>query len=327
MVPAHVPCPALITQVRGIRAGHATDGEHHTGCTVVICPPDTVGGVDMRGPSPGSRETALLAPDKHVNDVTAVLLTGGSAFGLAAADGVVHYLEQHGLGHWTPRATVPIVPAAVVYDLFFSQGTRRPDPEMGYAACEAATDGELAQGNVGAGAGVTVGKWAGFEGIMKGGFGAAAVQFETNQGERVTVGAAAVTNCVGDVLNPDGSVLAGARAPDGGWLGERSRLEHFMQEPPAPPGTNTTLIVVATDARLNKVETNRLASQAHNGMAIAVRPVHTTHDGDVAFALATGQIECRYDLVAYAAVEAVAEAIRNSVRFAASVDGIPGLAG
>lgn len=317
----------LITHVPGIRAGHATDEAHHTGCTVVICPPDTVGGVDLRGPSPGSRETALLAPDKHVSDVSAVLLTGGSAFGLAAADGVMRYLEQHGLGHWTPRATVPIVPAAVVYDLFFSGGARRPDAEMGYAACQAATEGELPQGNVGAGAGVSVGKWAGFEGIMKGGFGSASVSFGLSGGQRVTVGAAAVTNCVGDVLNADGSVLAGARAPDGGWLGERNRLEHFMEDPPTPPGTNTTLIVVATDARLSKVETNRLASQAHNGMAIAVRPVHTTHDGDVAFALATGQVECRFDLVAYAAVEAVAEAIRNSVRHAASLAGVPGLAG
>ncbi len=317
----------MITDVPGILAGHATDDSHHTGCTVVICPPETVGGVDMRGPSPGSRETALLAPDKHVSDVTAVLLTGGSAYGLAAADGVMRYLEEHGLGHWTPRALVPIVPAAVVYDLFFNQSGRRPDAELGYAACEAAGKRELAQGNVGAGAGVTIGKWAGFESLMKGGFGSASMRFEVEDGERVTVGAAAVTNCVGDVLKADGSVLAGARAPDGGWLGEGDRLEHYMREPPPPPGANTTLVVVATDARLTKVEANRLASQAHNGMAIAVRPIHTTHDGDVAFALATGRVACRYDLVAYAAVEAVAEAIRNSVRHAATVGDVPGLAG
>jgi len=317
----------LITDVPGIRVGHATDAEHHTGCTVVLCPPDTVGGVDVRGPSPGSRETALLAPDKYVSDVTAVLLTGGSAFGLAAADGVVRYLEQHGLGHWTPRATVPIVPAAVVYDLFFSQGDRRPDAEMGYAACEAATDGDLAQGNVGAGAGVTVGKWAGFEGIMKGGFGSASRAVQLREGGSATVGAAAVTNCVGDVVNPDGGVLAGARSADGNWLGDGDRLEHFMQELPTPPGANTTLIVVATDAKLTKVEANQLASRAHNGLAIAVRPSHTTHDGDIAFALGTGQVEARFDLVAYAAVEVVAEAIRNSVRHAATVEGVPGLAG
>lgn len=324
---SHAQDHKLITDVPGIRVGHATDDANHTGCTVVLCPPDTVGGVDLRGPSPGSRETALLAPDKHVSDVTAVLLTGGSAFGLAAADGVVRYLEEHGLGHWTPRATVPIVPAAVVYDLFFSKGARRPDAEMGYAACLAATDGELAQGNVGAGAGVTIGKWAGFEGIMKGGFGTASVKFELAGGDRVTAGAVAVTNCVGDVVNRDGRVLAGARSPDGSWLGDGDRLEHFMQEPPTPPGTNTTLIVVATDAQLSKVEVNRLASQAHNGLAIAVRPAHTIHDGDVAFALATGQIEAGYDLVAYAAVEAVTEAIRNSVRFATTIEDVPGLAG
>lgn len=316
----------MITDVPGLRAGHATDREHHTGCTVVICPPDTVGGVDVRGASPGSRETALLEPEKHVSDVTAVLLTGGSAFGLAAADGVVRYLEEQGLGHWTPLATVPIVPAAVVYDLFSNPSGKRPDAEMGYAACQAANDSKLSQGSVGAGAGVTIGKWAGFEGIMKGGFGTASRAFEQAGGGRVTVGAAAVTNCVGDVLNADGSVVAGARAPDGGWLGDDDRLQHFMQAPPAPPGTNTTLVVVATDAALNKVEANRLASQAQNGLAIAVRPAHTTHDGDIAFALATGQVEARFDLVAYAAVEVVAEAIRNSVRFAAGLQGIPGLA-
>lgn len=317
----------MITAVPGIRLGHATDQQHHTGCTVILCPPDTVGGVDVRGPSPGSRETALLAPDKYVSDVTAVLLTGGSAFGLAAADGVVRYLEEHGLGHWTPRAVVPIVPAAVVYDLFFNGEGRRPDADMGYAACQAATDSEFEQGNVGAGAGVTVGKWAGFEGIMKGGFGSAALSFDQQDGDRVTVGAVAVTNCVGDVLNPDGSVLAGARAADGGWLGEVDRLKRYMQAPPSPPGTNTTLLVVATNAQLTKVEANRLASVAHDGMALAVKPAHTTHDGDIAFGLATGQVPARFDLVAYAAVEAAAEAIRNSVRFAATVNDVPGLAG
>jgi L-aminopeptidase/D-esterase-like protein len=316
----------MITEVSGILVGHATDDQHHTGCTVFLCPPETVGGVDVRGPSPGSRETALLAPDKHVDDVTAVLLTGGSAFGLAAADGVMRYLEQHGLGHWTPRATVPIVPAAVVYDLFFSEGKRRPDAEMGYRACEAAGPGEIRQGNVGAGAGVTVGKWAGFEGIMKGGFGTASTSVELKSGDMLAVGAAAVTNCVGDVLSPDGSVLAGARSAEGGWLADGGRLANFMQEPPTLPGTNTTLLVVATNARLSKVEVNRLAQHAHHGLAIAVRPSHTTHDGDTAFALATKTVEARFDTVAYAAVEAVAEAVRNSVRYAATVNGIPGLA-
>lgn len=317
----------MITRVPGILVGHATDTQHHTGCSVVLCPPDTVGGVDVRGPSPGSRETALLAPDKHVEDVTAVLLTGGSAFGLAAADGVVRYLEENKLGHWTPRATVPIVPAAVVYDLFFSEGKRRPDAEMGYQACVAAQADDLTQGNVGAGAGVTVGKWAGFEGIMKGGFGTTSDEIEFEGGEKLVVGAVAVTNCVGDILNSDGTVLAGARDPDGGWFAEGDPLQHLAKEPEIPEGTNTTLIVAATNAKLNKVDVNKLAQHAQNGLVMAIRPAHTTHDGDIAFALATGEIEARFDLVAYMVEMVVAESIRSSVRYAASLESIPGLAG
>lgn len=317
----------MITQVPGILVGHSTDHRHHTGCTVILCPQNTVGGVDLRGPSPGSRETALLAPDKHVEDVTAILLTGGSAFGLAAADGVVRYLEENNRGHWTPRATVPIVPAAVVYDLFFSEGKRRPDAEMGYEACEIAEADQVAQGNVGAGAGVTIGKWAGFEGIMKGGFGTAAQDIEIEGEERLVVGAVAVTNCVGDIHNSDGSVLAGARNSDGTWFAENDPLEHLIKEPEIPKGTNTTLIVAATNAALSKVDVNRMAQHAQNGLVIAVRPAHTTHDGDIAFALATGAVEARFDLVAYLTELVVAESIRNSVRHATSLEGVPGLAG
>lgn len=317
----------MITRVPGILVGHSTDPQHHTGCSVILCPENTVGGVDVRGPSPGSRETALLGPDKHVEDVTAVLLTGGSAFGLAAADGVMRYLEENNLGHWTPRATVPIVPAAVVYDLFFSEGKRRPDAEMGYQACQAAQADEVAQGNVGAGAGVTVGKWAGFEGIMKGGFGTASEEFEIEGGGKLIVGAAAVTNCVGDILNPDGTVLAGARSPDGSWFADNDPLQHLAREPEIPEGTNTTLIVAATNASLSKVDVNRLAQHAQNGLVMAIRPSHTTHDGDIAFALATGQVKARFDLVAYLVELVVAESIRNSVRRASTLKDIPGLAG
>lgn len=315
-----------ITRVPGIRLGHATFPQHHTGCTVILCPDGTVGSVDVRGPAPGSRETALLAPEKPVEEVNAILLTGGSAFGLAAADGVVRWLEEHGIGHWTPRARVPIVPAAVVYDFFFSEGLHRPDAAMGYGACDVANDGPVPQGNLGAGAGVTVGKWGGFGGIMKGGFGSAAQEVELSSTGTLVVGAAAVTNGVGDVLNPDGSVLAGARAADGSWLADGDPIPHLLADP-VPPGTNTTLLVVATNARLSKVEALRLAQLAHNGLAIAVRPAHTTHDGDTAFSLATGQVEARFDLVGYLAVQVVAEAIRNAVRFAATVGGVPGLAG
>ena len=317
----------MLTDVPGIRVGHATDTDHHTGCTVVICPPDTVGGVDIQGPAPGSRETALLAPEKSVEDVTAVLLTGGSAFGLAAADGVVRYLEEHKLGHWTPMVSVPIVPAAVVYDLFFSQGKRRPDAEMGYAACLSATEATFEQGNVGAGAGVTVGKWAAFEGVMKGGLGSASEHVGLDDGDELIVGALAVTNCVGDVLNVDGSVLAGARTKEGGWFADDNPVEFFIREPELPEEMNTTLVVVATNANLDKVRVNKLAHHAQNGLVTAIRPAHTTHDGDTAFALATREVEARFDLVSFVAERVVAEAIRNSVRHAATVNGIQGLAG
>lgn len=306
-----------------IKIGHATNAQHHTGCTVFLCPEGTVGSVDVRGPAPGSRESALLAPEKPVTFVNAVVLSGGSAFGLAAADGVMRYLHERGIGHQTPIRPVPIVPAAIVYDLFFSRGELFPTADMGYAACERASASNVEQGNVGAGAGVTVGKWAGLAGAMKGGFGLA----ELREGE-LEVCAAAVVNSVGDVLNEDGSVLAGARDEEGDWLVRRDRYRRFPETPPANWGTNTTLIVVTTNASINKIGANRLAQRAHDGLAIAVRPTHTTHDGDTAFALATGVVDdVPLDAVANMAVEAVAEAIRNAVRHAETVQNIRGLAG
>lgn len=304
----------------GLKVGHATRPEFHTGCTVFLCPPGTVGGVDVRGPAPGSRETVLLAPDKSVTTINAILLTGGSAFGLSAADGVMRYLAEQGIGHPTPIRPIPIVAAAVVYDLFLGGGQGLPDAELGYQACLQAGTGIIEQGNVGAGAGVTVGKWGGFDGFMKGGFGLSALQIDD-----LVVGAAAVVNSVGDVVNEDGSVLAGSRKADGGWRVEDDPLRRFPERPPANLGTNTTLVVVATNARLDKVEANRLAQRAHDGLAIAVRPVHTTHDGDTSFALSTGQIDVPFDVVANAAVLMVAEAIRSGVKNAATVAGIPGL--
>ncbi len=305
----------------GLKIGHATMTEHNTGCTVFLCPEGAVGGIDVRGPAPGSREAVLLSPTKSVTTINAVLLTGGSAFGLSAADGVVRFLAEKDIGHPTPIRNVPIVAAAVVYDLFLGQGDNPPDHDLGYAACLAAEDiGVLAQGNVGAGAGVTVGKWAGFPGIMKGGFGLAQV----TEGDLI-VGAAAVTNSIGDVVNADGSVLAGARAEDGAWKVDDDPWRRFPEQPPQISGTNTTLVVVGTNATLDKVQANRLAERAHDGMAVAVRPAHTTHDGDTAYALATNGVVAEFDLVANIAVEMVAEAIRNAVREAATVGPFIGL--
>lgn len=304
----------------GIKIGHATDETHHTGCTVFLCPDGTTGSVDVRGPAPGSRESALLQLDKPIQYVNGIVLTGGSAFGLRTADGVMQYCAEHDIGHFTPIRPIPIVPAAVVYDLFMSEGNL-PTTEMGYAACEAASDTAVSQGNVGAGAGVTVGKWSGFQHMMKAGFG-----LETVKIDDLVVGAGVVVNAVGDVVNKDGTVLAGARKGEDSWMVEDNPYRQFPEVPPAQL-TNTTLVVLFTNAKMSKVEANRLAQRAHDGMAIAIRPVHTTHDGDTAFALATNQVEASFDLVANVAVEVVAEAIRNGVRHAHSVSFIPGLAG
>lgn len=312
----------------GLKIGHATHETYHTGCTVFLCPEEgAVASVDVRGPAPGSRETALLGLDKPIERVFAVMLTGGSAFGLATADGAMRYLSERDIGHWTPIRRIPLVPTAVVYDLFLSEA-QAPDAEMGYQACLNARAHDVPQGNVGAGTGVTVGKWAGFPHMMKGGFGLAE---HSHSAYGVTVVAAAITNAVGDVVNPNGTVLAGAYDEDGAWLVDKNPY-HFVDPaqfslPSVVEGANTTLVVVATNARLTKVETNRLAQRAHNGLAIAVRPSHTRHDGDTAFALSTGDVEVPENLVGNMAVEAVAEAIRNSVRQAATVGEIRGLAG
>jgi len=305
----------------GLKIGHAEVEGHLTGCTVILCPDGTTAGVDVRGPAPGSRETALLGIDKPVHFINAIMLSGGSAFGLAAADGAMRYLAERNIGHPTLIKPIPIVPAAIIYDLFLSQGQAFPTAETGYAACLNAEDGEIAQGNVGAGLGAIVGKWSMTGGIMKGGFGLA-----SHRDGDLVVGAAVVVNAIGDIVESDGRILAGARKPEGGWMVEENPFRRFPDAPPVQLGTNTTLAVVYTNAALNKVEANRLAQRAHDGLAIAIRPVHTTHDGDIAFALATGQVEGGFDAVASFAVDMVAEAIRNSVRQARSVGPILGLA-
>jgi L-aminopeptidase/D-esterase-like protein len=294
----------------GLKIGHARHSTALTGCTVLICPPHTTASVDVRGPAPGSRESALLAVDKPIDYIHAIVLTGGSAFGLAAADGVMRYLADNEIGHQTPVRLIPLVAASVLYDLFLSGG-ETPDAQLGYTACQNASATNVAQGSVGAGTGATVGKWNGFETMMKSGFGLASLQ----DGELV-VGAAAAVNAIGDVLNGDGTILAGAQYPDGRWCAEDDPLRRFPFAARPNPVTNTTLVVVYTNARLNKILAYRLAQRAHDGLAIAIRPVHTSHDGDTAYALSTGDLEANFDLVANAAVEVVAEAIRNAVRHA-----------
>lgn len=306
----------------GVKIGHAAFHDQHTGCTVFLLPPGAVASADPRGPAPGTRELALLQPDKPIASVHALLLTGGSAFGLAAADGVMRYLAEHEIGHVTPLRKIPLVPTAVVYDLFFSGGSRTPNAGLGYEACLYAHVDNAQQGNVGVGAGVTVGKWGGFPGFMKGGFGLAAASHGA-----LRVFAAAAVNAVGDIVDADGQILAGAEKPQGGWRAADNRFRLAPQQPEAYSLENTTLVVVATNARLDKISTYRLAQRAHDGMAQAIRPIHTSHDGDTAFALATGAVDAPFDWVANIAADLVAEAIRNAARHAHSVGACRGLAG
>jgi L-aminopeptidase/D-esterase-like protein len=287
---------------------------------VVLCPPDTVGSGESRGGAPGTRETDLLRPGTLVQHVNAVLLTGGSAFGLAAADGVMRFLEEQGLGFDAGVAKVPIVPAAVLFDLGVGDPMARPQAEHGYEACAEAGD-EVAEGNVGAGTGATAAKLHGMDRAVKGGLGTSA----TEDGD-VVVGALAAVNAFGEVLNDDGSVLAGARGdaaiePDEVQDGSEDPVSSTDTEP--LPGMNTTLVVVATNAKLSKERAHLLALAAHDGMAGAIRPVHTMWDGDTAFALSTGSVEADQHGLEALAAAATAEAIRRAVILAQSVPGFP----
>jgi L-aminopeptidase/D-esterase-like protein len=294
----------VITRVNGVRVGHLTDPKGITGCTVVLCPPDTTGSVDVRGGAPGTRETDAIRPGTAVNEVHAVVLTGGSAFGLAAASGVQRWLEEHGVGFDTPFAKVPIVPAAVLFDLGLGDATARPDEAAGYAACEAASGGDVEEGSVGAGTGATFAKQPDPEACWKGGLGTATVE----EGDRMVAALAAV-NALGSVMGEDGEPIAQNRNPEA--------------EPRPWPGTNTTLAVVATNARLTKERAQLLAQAGSEGVSTAVSPAHTMWDGDTVFAIATGEVEApQRDLEAMAA-QAVAEAIRRGIRSAGSLGGVP----
>ncbi|MFN2587821.1 MAG: P1 family peptidase [Actinomycetota bacterium] len=288
----------------GWRIGHWTDPDARTGCTVVLPPRGNVCSCDIRGSSPSSRELALLHPDRRLTEVHAVLLTGGSAFGLAAADGVVSWLEERGIGYETRVAVVPIVPAAVVLDLGAGRRDVRPGPEQGRLACDAAVPGVPQTGAVGAGAGATAGKWAGLEYSVRGGFG-----FGVAEENGARAAAVAVVNPVGDVVADDGSVVAGTAAPEG----ER----RFMPRPPPPVPGNTVLALVAVEGALDKRDVRWLASRGSDGITVAVRPAHTRYDGDVVFALAVppadGPPPAQLDLLGALATRAVAAAVRDAV--------------
>ena len=275
-----------ITDVTGIEVGHFTDARRPTGCTVIITRDGAVAGVDVRGAAPGTRETDLLHPSNLVDRVHAILLSGGSAWGLDAAGGVMQWLEENNIGLAVGFGLVPIVPAAVLFDLPVGDAKIRPDAQAGYRACVAASRTAPVEGNVGAGAGALVGKLFGLQRAMRGGIGSASITVDG-----ITVGAIVACNAMGDVINPaNGEVLAGARTPDGTSL-LNSRDAILAGAVPQSPlaGTNTTIGVIATDALLTKAQAHRLAQVAHDGLARSINPVHTLSDGDTLFALGTGK--------------------------------------
>lgn len=311
-----------IAQVQGLLVGHHTLAQRPTGCTVVLCPQGATAGVDVRGAAPGTRETDLLHPSHLVQQVHGITLSGGSAWGLDAASGTARWLEEQGAGLDVGVARIPLVPAAVLFDLGLGDARVRPDAAAGYAACVAASRARPAEGSIGAGAGALVGKIFGQGRAMKGGIGSASFTVDG-----VTVGAIVACNALGDVYHPrTGALLAGCRSADGAaLLGTRDALLAGTPASPMLAGTNTTIGVVATDAHLTKAQAQRLATIGHDGLARAINPVHTMSDGDTLFALATGQSGKSLGLMALftLAAEAVAIATARAVLLASSVD-IPG---
>ena len=313
-----------ITDVTGISVGHYTDLDAATGCTVVLCEAGAVGGVDVRGSAPGTRETDLLRPMNLVSEVHVVLLSGGSAFGLDAASGVMRYLEDEGVGIVFGGSRIPIVPTAILFDLGVITNQVRPGPREGYMACQNASPGPVDEGSVGAGTGATVSGILGMERAVKGGIGTASLDL----GQGLVVGAIVAVNAVGSVFDADtGNLVAGPRSEDGATMVNSMAL---MTSPEftgseQPPSSNTTIGVVATNARLSKEQTNKLASVAHDGLAMAVRPAHTMSDGDTMFALATSALDQPANMNRLCAASAlcVSRAILRGVQKADGIGGIP----
>lgn len=311
-----------ITDVAGIKVGHFTDTRRPTGCTVILTEEGAVAGVDVRGSAPGTRDTDLLNPINTVQTVHAIMLSGGSAFGLDTATGAMRYLEEHGIGFDMRVARVPIVPAAILFDLGVGDAKIRPDAEAGYKACKAAVTTAPVEGNVGAGAGATVGKLFGMSRAMKSGIGTSAIKLEG-----VTVGAIVAVNAVGDVFDPaTGKVVAGARTKDGkSLLNSMAAILGGEPLPPALAGAATTIGVVATDVALTKAQASKVAQMAHDGLARTINPVHTAYDGDTIFALATGRSSkpANVTLIGALAAEAMAQAVLRAVRAARGIAGLP----
>ncbi len=301
-----------LTAIPGVTVGHATDIEALTGVTVITFPEPNVAAVDIRGAAPGSRETAVLAPGMKVETIQALVFAGGSAHGLAAADGVVQELGRAGRGHPTIGGPIPIVPAAIIFDLLIGDGAVRPDAAMGAAALAAASTAPVIQGNVGAGTGAVVAGWRGKDALRKGGVGSAAIAV-VGEGPQATVGVLVVLNAVGDVFTLEGVPLtAGAPVPP--------------QAPDAPrPLEQTTLVAVATDAAAGRTDLLRLAVRAHDALAVCLRPSHTRYDGDAVFAVSCGSLPANLDALGEAAFEAVGRAVARVAVHATSAGGVPAM--
>jgi L-aminopeptidase/D-esterase-like protein len=322
-----------ITDIRGIEVGHAQDDDALTGCTVILCRKGAVAGVDVRGGAPGTRETDLLNPINLVQKVHAIVLSGGSAFGLDAASGVMRYLEERKIGFNTGVAKVPIVPSAILYDLNLGRADVRPDSAMGYKAASSASSAAPAEGNVGVGAGASVGKMFGASLAMKAGVGTAS----RNIGGGVIVGALVAVNAWGDVVNPQtGNILAGLRSGKIGPLrvGGKNYFADTLAMMQKPLGrgllgfasrANTVIGVVATNAKFDKAQATKIAQMAQDGIARAVRPAHTMLDGNVIFALAAGAKRADVSMVGAFAAEVMAEAVVRAVKMAKPAGGLPGL--
>ncbi|MFN8442287.1 MAG: P1 family peptidase [Caldilineaceae bacterium] len=313
-----------ITDVPGLKVGHWTNREAATGCTVILCEQGAVAGVDIRGGGPGTRETALLDPVCTVEKVHAIILAGGSAFGLAAADGVMHWLEEQSIGYDVGIAKVPIVPAAILFDLPLGRADVRPDAAAGYAACQAANGGVIAEGSVGAGTGATVGKLLGFGQAMKGGLGTASRCLENG----IIIAALVVVNAAGTVIHPHtGLPIAGARdAKSGQIVDPRLLAERILTRNLADigfRGGNTTLAVVATNVKLSKTGCTKVAQMAHDGLARSINPIHTSIDGDLVFALSFGNQEADTGLLGALAADILADAVVRAVVNAESLYGMP----
>jgi L-aminopeptidase/D-esterase-like protein len=301
------------------KIGHYTDKKNITGCTVILMPENTVGSCYIAGSSPGTREIALLSPERKITSINAVLLTGGSAFGLNATQGVVQYLEEQNIGYFTKYGLVPIVPSAVIFDLNIGNSKIRPLAENAYQTCVSAKINNDEQGNVGAGTGATVGKWSGIDNAMKAGLGIA--ELKTND---VWVKAISVVNAVGDIVNERGEIIAGAQTKDGKYIAQDNPNIRF-QPPEVGFSENTVLIVILTNAKIDKLQSYIISKKAFNGMARAIVPANTNYDGDIIFTFSNQQSELLFDIVIEMATEAVRLSILNAVKHSDTLGGFPGM--